>query len=136
MGIEHGSEQRYEKNIGVLGKQTPRDVDNLKFCALTDGNNRGAKELNKGYMAGGDKVRELAEYFARRGDVRTFIACIMSQDNVTKRSEDFFWKIYQAFAGLGISMEADNTLIKDDIRLEIYGDIEGLKERGDAALQL
>src|SRR5208282_3710029 len=58
------------------------------------------------------------------------VACIMSAENAKNRSENFFWKMFQAFAVLGAKVELDKALIKDGIRLEVHGDLEELKKRG------
>lgn len=134
MGIENEDdpsiEIKEEKNkIYILPPLSERDIDNLKILILTDGNNR-AKGLNQGYDDGGKNVVRIAEYLAQRGDVSKFVACIMSAENAAKRSEQFFWKLYQAFAALGARIGLNQTLVKDGIRLDVQGNLDELRERG------
>lgn len=130
MGLECSiGDQEEPKKIYVLPPLAERDFEDMSVLILTDGNNR-AKGLNEGYDDGGKNVVKMAEYAAERGDVSTLVACIMSRDNAEKRSEDFIWRLYQAFAALGIRIETKGTLIKDGIRLEVHGDMKGLREKG------
>lgn len=140
MRIESGpfeSQQQTEKTLLrkktlVLPPYGEPDWENWVFLALTDGNNR-VSGLNAGYDDGGKNVITTAEYLAQRGDVSKFVACIMSPDNAEKRTEDFFWKMYQAVSALGLRIDSKKTLIKDDIVLEYSGDLDVLKKRGGAA---
>jgi undecaprenyl pyrophosphate synthase len=123
-----------QPKIYVLPAYEKPSQDNLKILVLTDGNNR-AMGLNQGYGEGGRNVVKIAQYLAQRGDVKTMVACIMSSDNAAKRSEDFFHKMYQAFVGLGVKMEAEGVLVKENIKMSAYGDLDKLKAQSEVARQ-
>ncbi|MFO0781232.1 MAG: hypothetical protein U0519_05150 [Candidatus Gracilibacteria bacterium] len=122
------------KKILVLPLFGHPQEEQIRILIQTDGNNR-AKGVNQGYDDGGKNVIHIAEYLAQRGDVSTMVACIMSADNAEKRGDEFFWKMYQAFAALGTRIEMKGTLKDKQIRMETYGDLEKLKQRGGTAKQ-
>lgn len=128
-----GESQENQKILVLPLFGHPQD-EQIRILIQTDGNNR-AKGLNQGYDDGGKNVIHIAEYLAQRGDVSTMVACIMSSDNAEKRSDEFFWKMYQAFVALGTRIEMKGTLKDKQIRMETYGDLEKLKRRGGTARQ-
>ncbi len=107
-------------------------MERLNVLVLTDGNNR-AMGLNQDYSEGGKNVVKIAQYLARRGDVQKMLACIISKDNFQKRSADFFWKMYQAFLGLGVNILSNGVLVEDGIVIKVEGDLEALKRKNEIA---
>ncbi|APR84035.1 Hypothetical protein A7982_09384 [Minicystis rosea] len=99
---------------------------------LTDGNTRGGG----GYAEGARKVVSIAEHLARRGDVATMVACILSPDNVAKRSDRFFHQVYKAFIHLGVAVHTRGALVAAGVRAEVSGDLRALHDRGGRGADL
>ncbi|HLG25781.1 MAG TPA: hypothetical protein VI588_03255 [Candidatus Gracilibacteria bacterium] len=110
-------------------------IKGIRILILPDGNNRASLE-GKTYNDGGKNVVRMAEALAERGDVSTMIACVLSADNVAKRSDAFFDQIYKAFVGLGIAIENEGVLVAKKIRLGYDGDLAGMRQKSRSAAKL
>ncbi len=106
----------------------------LTLLILTDGNRRGAS--SGGYAGGAQRVVAIAEHLARRPDVAGMIACILSPQNVAKRGDGFFRELYQELIQLGVAIEARGALVSAGVRLDVWGDLGSLRERGGHAVAL
>jgi undecaprenyl pyrophosphate synthase len=104
----------------------PRE-EGLALLILTDGNNRGGR--SGGYVAGARRVVAIAEHLARRPDVAVFIACVLSPDNIAKRSDRFFLAVYKEFIRLGVEIETRGALVAAGVRIEVAGDLRLLRAR-------
>ncbi|NUQ78639.1 MAG: hypothetical protein HUU21_34355 [Polyangiaceae bacterium] len=114
-------------HIFILPPLTPPRLDGLTILILADGNRRSS--ARGGYAPGARRVVSIAEHFARRGDVAAMIACILSPDNIAKRSDNFFFELYKEFIELGVSVETRGALVAAGIRMEICGDLGPLRAR-------
>lgn len=104
-------------------------TNNIKIFILPDGNNRARLEGKK-YTDSGGKVIEIAEALAQnRNDVALMVTCILSPENISKRSDEFFAEMYKAFVALGVNIKNSGTLVDSQIRLEVYGKLEHLRKR-------
>ena len=118
-------------HIFILPQLRPRRLDDLTILILTDGNRRSSP--SGGYSSGARRVVSIAEHFARRQDVAAMVACILSPDNIAKRGDEFFFKLYKEFIELGVAMETRGALIAGKIRMEICGDLGSLRARNGHA---
>ncbi|MFT3773930.1 MAG: hypothetical protein QM820_51835 [Minicystis sp.] len=100
----------------------------ITILILADGNTRGAS--GGGYAAGGRKVVTIAEHLARRPDVAVMVACILSPDNVARRSDRFFQQVYKEFVQLGVAIRARGALVAAGVRMDVCGDLGPLRARG------
>ena len=121
-------------NVFVMPRLKYND-EKLNVLVLADGNNR-ANGLNKGYEAGGKNVVKIAEYAAIRGDVAKLVACIMSSENAEKRGDDFFWKLYQAFLGLGVNIDSKGVLVDKGIVMSVDGRLDELAKKSKVTKDL
>jgi undecaprenyl pyrophosphate synthase len=126
MGRRISSARRH--HIFILPPLTLRLLDDLTILILADGNRRSYP--SGGYTRGARRVVSIAEHFARRRDIATMIACILSPDNIAKRSDDFFFELYKEFIELGIAIETRGALVAERIRMELWGDLGSLRARG------
>ncbi len=110
-------------NIFVLPLFESALENDLRILILTDGNNRASFE-NKNYDDGGQNVIRIAEELAKRGDVSMMVACILGPDNVKKRPPGFKRKIIGAFDMLSRRIDSRGLLVKSEIRLEPYGNLQ------------
>lgn len=110
----------------------------LKLLFLADGNERvDQQQGGEGYKGGGKKVVEVAEEVARNHpEIDEVITCILSPENIQNRSDEFFEKIYQAFIGLAVDIKRNQRLIKDNIKLRYYGDINLLEKKSPMGAKL
>ncbi len=72
----------------------------------------------------------IAEHLARRGGVATLVVCILSPDNIAKRGNRFFFELYKEFIQLGVEIETRGALVAAGVRMELWGDLESLRDRG------
>lgn len=112
----------------VLPPWRPRRLDNLRILVLADGNRRSSPR--GGYASGAERVVSTAEHLAGRPDVSVMIACILSPDNIAKRSDEFFLELYKEFVGLGVAIATRGALVDAKIRMEVWGDLSSLRARG------
>src|SRR5215470_10352627 len=82
----------------------------LTLLVLPDGNMR-AQTTSDGYRAGASKVIAIAEHLALRTNVAAMVACVLSRDNVAKRSEGFFSLLCDEFVRLAAAIEARRTMV-------------------------
>jgi hypothetical protein len=101
---------------------------------LADGNRRSSS--GGGYAGGARRIVSTAEHLARRRDVGTMVACILSRDNVAKRGQGFFFELYREFIQLGVEIATRGALVDAGVRLGIQGDLESLRRRGGHAVLL
>jgi hypothetical protein len=146
----------------AIASQRPHDVfllppllpprrEGLTIVILADGNQRhggacrrpgppadepSAARGPNGYAAGARRVVSIAEHLAGRGGVRTMAACILSPENVAKRSQGFFLQIYREMVRLGVAVEAEGALVRSGVELAIHGDLGPLRARGGHAAAL
>jgi hypothetical protein len=106
----------------------------LSILVLADGNRRA--HGGRGYAGGARRVVSMAEHLARRPDVGTMVACILSPDNIAKRGDGFFLELYKEFIQLGVDIEARGALVSSNVRMEIHGDLGSLRARGGHAVSL
>lgn len=102
------------------------------LLVLADGNRRS----RAGYAGGARAVVSVAEHLARRADVATMIACVLSPDNVAKRGDRFFAALYAQFVELGAAITLHGALLGAGVRAEIVGDLGPLRARGGHAALL
>ena len=134
--IHEVEEQKEPANIYVLPLiEDPSSENDLRILVLADGNNRASLE-NKSYDDGGRNVISHAEALAKEGGVSVMAACILGPDNVTKRPPEFKRKITVAFRMLCERMDKKGTLINSRIRLETYGDLDGMAQNSPADAEL
>lgn len=107
----------------------------IGILILPDGNRR-FDPTEGGYERGAHKVIEVAEHLARRPDVATLVACVLSPENVAARSDTFFTNVRRGFERLAESMVARGTLIDAGIRTRLCGDLAPLRARGSAGAAL
>ncbi len=101
---------------------------------LADGNRRSSS--GGGYAGGARRIVSTAEHLARRRDVGTMVACILSRDNVAKRGQGFFFELYREFIQLGVEIATRGALVDAGVHLGIRGDLESLRRRGGHAVLL
>src|SRR6185437_12435036 len=118
----------------ILPALTPPRRDDLTLLFLTDGNTRSA--TGGGYAGGARRVVSIAEHLARRPDVATMVACILSPDNIAKRGERFFSALYEEFIELGVAIQSRGTLVSSGVRMDLWGDLRPLRARGGRATAL
>lgn len=129
-------QQKEPNNIYILPLiEDPSTEDVLRMLILADGNNRASLE-NKSYDDGGRNVISHAEALVREGGISLMAACILGPDNIKKRPPEFKKKITAAFRMLCERMEKKGTLISSGIRLETYGDLDGMAQNSPADAEL
>lgn len=107
----------------------------LRILMLADGNHR-AEGAGGGYAAGARNVVAAAEHLALRGDVALLLVCILSRDNIEKRSDSFFSTLREAFVALTAAITSKDALVGRGVRLDVHGDLARLRARGGAAADL
>ena len=120
--------------IRVLPERRPSRRAGLSILILADGNRRWGKD--EGYAAGARRVVAVAEHLARRPEVTTMIAAILSPENIEKRSDAFFVELHRAFVRLGLAIRSESALIDAGVCLRVAGDLELLRRRGGVAADL
>lgn len=113
----------------------------LRLFILPDGNNRAEYKFAKNYSDGGRNVVNIIEMLVARGDIEEVVFGLLSPENIAKRDVDrtempFFDKLHQAFLKLGIAIGLEGKLIKSNVRLEIEGNLDRLRQRGGSAEKL
>ncbi|MCC6643839.1 hypothetical protein IT411_03760, partial [Candidatus Peregrinibacteria bacterium] len=108
----------------------------MRVFVLPDGNERDKQKQAKDYTDGGNNVVKTIESLVNRGDVELAIFGILSRENIEKRSDEFFDELYLAFFKLALGMEMEGMLIRDDVRLYLEGNLNGLRKKGKAANRL
>ena len=103
------------------------------LLVLADGNRRAT---SSGYAGGARKVVSIAEHLARRADVTTMVACILSPDNIEKRGDRFFAELTREFLRLGAEIRNRGALVGAGVHMDLAGDLGGLRGRGGAARDL
>ena len=121
--------------VFILPEPASLRTEPLTLLVLPDGNTRSPSS-GGGYAGGARRVVSVAEHLARRPDVATMVACILSPDNIAKRGEGFFFELYKEFIQLGIDIETRGALVACNVRLEIHGDLDALRDRGGHAIHL
>jgi undecaprenyl pyrophosphate synthase len=107
----------------------------MGILILPDGNRR-SDPSEGGYEKGARKVVEVAEHLARRPDVASMVACVMSPENVAARSDAFFASLLRGFERLAEGMAWRGTLIDAGVRARLCGDLSALRARGETAARL
>jgi hypothetical protein len=120
--------------VFILPEPASLRTEPLTLLILTDGNGRCTTA--GGYSGGARRVVSIAEHLARRSDVAVMIACILSPDNIAKRGNSFFFALYKEFIQLGIDIETRRALVACNVRLEIHGALDALRDRGGHAVHL
>src|ERR1700742_3165473 len=85
--------------VFILPELEPLRLGRISILVLADGNRRATG--SGGYAGGARRGVAIAEHLARRSDVATMVACILSPDNIAKRSDGFFFELYKEFIQLG-----------------------------------
>lgn len=114
------------ERIYVLPGMEQEPEDDFRILVIADGNNRAQLE-HKSYDDGGRNVIDIAEALAVREDVSLMAACILSPENIQKRSPAFKEKIAEAFQLLSARMDTRGTLLDAGVRMSTYGDTESLR---------
>ena len=117
-----------EQTVFILPELEPLRAHDLTLLILADGNRRSASA--GGYSGGARRVVSIAEHLARRGGVSTLVVCILSPDNIAKRGNGFFFELYKEFIQLGVEIETRGALVAAGVRMELWGDLESLRDRG------
>jgi undecaprenyl pyrophosphate synthase len=120
-----------EQTVFILPELEPHRAHDLTLLILADGNRRSSS--GGGYSGGARRVVSIAEHLARRDGVATLVVCILSPDNIAKRGNGFFFELYKEFIQLGVEIETRGALVAAGVRLELWGDLESLQERGGHA---
>lgn len=128
------AESALEQTALILPEIEPPRAHDLTLLILADGNRRSSS--GGGYSGGARRVVSIAEHLARRGGVATLVVCIISPDNIAKRGNGFFFELYKEFIQLGVEIETRGALVAAGVRMELWGDIESLRERGGHAVLL
>jgi hypothetical protein len=123
-----------ELRSSTLPDLRPRRVNGLTILILADGNARCSP--GGGYAGGARRVVSVAEHLARRPDVATMFACILSTDNIAKRGDNFFLALYEEFIQLRRDIETHGALVTVGVRVEVSGDLGSLRARGGHAIAL
>ncbi len=118
----------------VLPELAEARFPDLTVLILADGNRRSSS--SGGYAGGARRIVSIAEHLARRRDVGTMVACILSPDNIAKRGNGFFSELYREFIQLGVEIATRGALVASGVHLEIWGDLESLRARGGHAVLL
>lgn len=122
------------QSVFILPELEPARPCALTLLVLADGNRRSPS--GGGYAGGARRVVSVAEHLARREDVDTLVACILSPDNIAKRGDGFFFELYKELIRLGVDIEERGALVDAGVRMEIWGDLESLRARGSSAVAL
>jgi hypothetical protein len=118
----------------ILPELEPLRLGRVSILILADGNRRSPH--SRGYAGGARRVVSIAEHLARRLDVATMVACILSPDNIAKRGDRFFFELYKEFVQLGVDIETRRALVGAGVRMELHGDLGSLRRRGGHAVAL
>jgi hypothetical protein len=132
--LEQRRESAPPHTLFILPELEPGRPRDLTILILADGNSRSSS--SGGYAGGARRVVSIAEHLARRRDVATMVACILSPDNIAKRGDGFFFELYKEFIHLGVAIATQGALVASGIRMEIWGDLDSLRERGGYAVLL
>lgn len=125
--------------VSIFDEETHRNLlEQLKekhftLLFICDGNERAGGN----YKEGGQKVVAAATEIAKQHpEVTKAVFCILSQDNIDKRDDDFLRKMLVAFLGLGIKISDQEVFIPDGIELTIEGDLGKLRKKSPVGRQL
>jgi hypothetical protein len=118
----------------ILPELEPARRGDLTLLILADGNRRSTS--GGGYSGGARRIVSIAEHLARRPDVGTVVACILSPDNIAKRGNGFFLELYKEFIQLGVEIATRGALVASGVHLEVRGDLGSLRARGGHAALL
>lgn len=132
--VDLWAESALEQSVLILPELESHPAHDLTLLILADGNRRSSS--GGGYSGGARRVVSIAEHLARRGGVATLVVCILSPDNIAKRGNGFFFELYKEFIQLGVEIETRGALVAAGVRMEIWGDLESLRERGGHAVLL
>lgn len=122
-----------ENGLEMGEQETDLFENDLTLLFVADGNDRYGHETGgEGYQAGAKKVIEIAEFLARNQDrckISSMIAWILSSKNIDHRKPEFFEKIYQAFLALGMKIGLERALVKDNIIMQVEGNLDPLRKK-------
>src|SRR4051812_9702121 len=76
----------------------------LTLLVLMDGNERAKRASAGGYRSGGRKLLELCRHLERHPRVVRVVACVLSQENISKRPPSFFGELHEALVDFGAAM--------------------------------
>ncbi|MDI1443561.1 hypothetical protein [Polyangium sp. 6x1] len=105
-------------------------ADELVLLALMDGSGRAKSACGRGYGAGGEKLIELARHLRDDRRVARVVACVLSQDNVSKRSQGFFRELHEALVHFGAAVTGGAM---QGVRIELAGRLSRLRAAGGYA---
>jgi len=117
-----------EMVVSIAPRMLPRGPEGLRVLVLPDGNGRRGSTAD--YTAGGQKVIEVAEHLAARGDVQSLYICLVSPENVEKRPPEFFLALRDAFCWLRRRILSDGVLVRARVRARVKGATSWLSSRG------
>lgn len=100
----------------------------LGLLVLPDGNTR-ARAVG-GYAQGASKVIVIAEHLARARSADRMVACVLSKENIAKRSDGFFSNLLDAFTRLGHDIESRGRLVNAGVRAGLCGSLDTLHAHG------
>lgn len=103
----------------------------LRVGLIADGTTRGGPN---GIAQGADRVIACAERCAERGDVDLLAAFILSPKNLMRRKRPFFATLHTEFLRLLEGVVSGRLLA--DVRVEIVGRLDRLRDKGGPAARL